>query len=674
MLGFLIDNYYLCNLFFAVGLVTGLFILLYVAGLAAPDWVSARTFGIQGGYPGHLAPWNLVFKVHTLCMVSALLFMLHRNAAAEADPLARKEKLALFCGGTATLVGIILSQAAVVRFGESFPWMGNLATAFTSFAAFWGIKRYGRVLSPSVLYETTVQLMPNGLLHLRESRIVWANRRMSRLLDCEEPDDLADRNLVSFLDPLVYGPDKAAEMVRKLGSGRVSHREFMLRTDAGGTVPCLASSELLDSDDPDQGAIAVFTDITDQKRAEADRTAYLRTLESMERIDTIIRKSEDLERMMADVLETVLEIYGCDRAWLLHPCDPAAESWTIPMERTVPDYPGAGSEGAGIPMDPEAAAVMASVLASQDPLRFGPDEDRSMVANTFRRFGVKSGLVMGFYPNLGAPWMIGLHQCGRDRRWTDGEAELFKEIARRVTDALSSLLFLRDLIESEEKYRELVENIVEVIFTADAGGKITYISPASLAVFGYTPDEVLGQSFPVFVHPDDRARTRNNFQSILSGEISKSELRIRKRSGEYLWIYVSSRPLYAAGEICGVQGMMTDIDDRKRMEQEKRELEEQLARSKKMEALGLLAGGVAHDLNNADLVVLDMIMAPGMDGLETFRRIRARSPDQRTIIASGFSETDRVREAQLLGAGTYIQKPYTIASIGGAVQEALKDR
>ena len=72
-----------------------------------------------------------------------------------------------------------------------------------------------------------------------------------------------------------------------------------------------------------------------------------------------------------------------------------------------------------------------------------------------------------------------------------------------------------------------------------------------------------------------------------------------------------------------------------------------------------------------DLVVLDMIMTPGIDGLETYRRIIARYPNQKTIIASGFSETNRVREAQRLGAGKYLKKPYTIESIGLAIRAEL---
>jgi len=73
-----------------------------------------------------------------------------------------------------------------------------------------------------------------------------------------------------------------------------------------------------------------------------------------------------------------------------------------------------------------------------------------------------------------------------------------------------------------------------------------------------------------------------------------------------------------------------------------------------------------------DLLILDMIMEPGIDGLETYQKILEIHPGQKAIIASGFSETDRVKEAQRLGAGAYIKKPYTLEKIGTAVKNELK--
>ncbi len=98
-----------------------------------------------------------------------------------------------------------------------------------------------------------------------------------------------------------------------------------------------------------------------------------------------------------------------------------------------------------------------------------------------------------------------------------------------------------------------------------------------------------------------------------------------------------------------------------------------------LEKLGYSAAAVDSGENAAeyvrqhpvDLLVLDMIMDPGMDGLETFKSIIEFKPGQKVIIASGFSETERVKEAQRLGAGKYVQKPYTLETIAKVVQEAL---
>jgi len=72
-----------------------------------------------------------------------------------------------------------------------------------------------------------------------------------------------------------------------------------------------------------------------------------------------------------------------------------------------------------------------------------------------------------------------------------------------------------------------------------------------------------------------------------------------------------------------------------------------------------------------DLMVLDMIMDPGMDGLDTYQKVLEISPKQKAIIVSGFSESDRVHAAQALGAGAYVRKPYFIEKLGLAVRNEL---
>jgi CheY-like chemotaxis protein len=75
--------------------------------------------------------------------------------------------------------------------------------------------------------------------------------------------------------------------------------------------------------------------------------------------------------------------------------------------------------------------------------------------------------------------------------------------------------------------------------------------------------------------------------------------------------------------------------------------------------------------HRVDLMVLDMIMDPGIDGLETYQKVVKNNPKQKAIIVSGFSETNRVKKAQELGAGAYVKKPYVMERIGLAVRNEL---
>lgn len=112
---------------------------------------------------------------------------------------------------------------------------------------------------------------------------------------------------------------------------------------------------------------------------------------------------------------------------------------------------------------------------------------------------------------------------------------------------------------------------------------------------------------------------------------------------------------------------------------EQRELAQRELAMNMLEKLGYkveaVAGGEAAieylRYKKADLVVLDMILGSGIDGMETYRRILEIAPGQKAVIVSGFSENDRVRAAQKMGAGTFVRKPYIMEKIGLAVRQEL---
>lgn len=108
--------------------------------------------------------------------------------------------------------------------------------------------------------------------------------------------------------------------------------------------------------------------------------------------------------------------------------------------------------------------------------------------------------------------------------------------------------------------------------------------------------------------------------------------------------------------------------------EEQRELAAQMLETLGYSVTTMASGeeAVEHmESRSVELLVLDMVMDSGIDGLETYKRILRAHPTQKAIIVSGFSETHRVKEAQRLGAGQYIKKPYTLEKIGVAVRKEL---
>jgi PAS domain S-box-containing protein len=108
--------------------------------------------------------------------------------------------------------------------------------------------------------------------------------------------------------------------------------------------------------------------------------------------------------------------------------------------------------------------------------------------------------------------------------------------------------------------------------------------------------------------------------------------------------------------------------------QEQRELATRMMQRLGYDVYSAMSGEEAVHLiqqRSFDLLILDMIMPPGIDGLETYKRILDIVPGQKAIIASGFSQTENVKEAQQLGAGSYVKKPFTLENIGLAVRKEL---
>jgi PAS domain S-box-containing protein len=149
------------------------------------------------------------------------------------------------------------------------------------------------------------------------------------------------------------------------------------------------------------------------------------------------------------------------------------------------------------------------------------------------------------------------------------------------------------LRESEEKYRTMADSLPQIIFETDLQGRFTFVNRAASATTGYTQEEFLTElTTAELIAPEDRKRARSNMQMILAGEESAgNEYTCLRKDGSRYPVSIHSSIIIHDNQIVGLRGFVVDITQRKQMEG-------RLRRAEKMEALGTLAGGVAHDLNN----------------------------------------------------------------------------
>ena len=147
----------------------------------------------------------------------------------------------------------------------------------------------------------------------------------------------------------------------------------------------------------------------------------------------------------------------------------------------------------------------------------------------------------------------------------DGQPIGVEGVLRDITERKRAEEALR---ESEEKYRDLVENLTEVVYALDLNGKVQYISPAIKSLMGYTPKEMEGRAFAGLIHKKDLPQAMERFKVLLSGHTTiPREYRIKSKSGEIRWIHTSNRPVFKGDRVVGVQGVLSDITERKKTEE-----------------------------------------------------------------------------------------------------------
>ncbi len=206
-------------------------------------------------------------------------------------------------------------------------------------------------------------------------------------------------------------------------------------------------------------------------------------------------------------------------------------------------------------------------------------------------------------------------------RWLrDYARPVYDEISKRVVRIYGASQDITErkraeeaLRESEAKYRQIAELLPEVVFECDIEGNLTFVNRAAFEKFGYTQEDFKrGVNAHQFIVPADRKKLDVNIRTIVSGITQgPSEYLALRKDGTEFPVLVYSSPIIRDGRPIGLRGILVDITELKRAQEEKERLHVQLLQAQKMESVGRLAGGIAHDFNNMLSIILgyaEMVM------------------------------------------------------------------
>ncbi len=411
--------------------------------------------------------------------------------------------------------------------------------------------------------------------------------------------------------------------------------EFRHQTKSGGWKWILSLGKVVarSADGAPLRMLGTHTDITDRKQAEEAlklNEARLRTL-----VDVLQHPSETEQEFLDYALEAAIALTASRFGYIYHYHEDRKQfvlnTWSkgvmaecrVAAPQTCYELDQTGIWGEAVR---QRKPILVNDFGAAHPLKKGYPEGHVRLTRFLTVPIFSAGRILG---------VVGVANKKSDYCDTDTlQLTLLMESVWKVNQRRRAI---EDLAKSEEKYRRIFETAHLGIWVLDAGHKTSFVNPRMAEILGYGREEMAGMEGGACVHPDELGEHLSQLESRTRGEAGTYERRFRRKDGRVCVLLVSATPLLdAKGRYSGSFGMYTDVTERTRAQEERQKLETQLRQVQKMEAIGRLAGGVAHDFNNMLGVILgfsEMALAklpaedPARDCLEEVRLAAQRSAD-----------------------------------------------
>jgi two-component system cell cycle sensor histidine kinase/response regulator CckA len=308
---------------------------------------------------------------------------------------------------------------------------------------------------------------------------------------------------------------------------------------------------------------------------------HLWFLEQLDRLQQVIRGTSEPESVMRAVLTCVLDIYACDRAWLIFPCDPASAYFRVPVRVTRMAGVARESSAETVPMNADLAGLARELLEADVPIACGPGGRFPVPAGVADGLEVRALVAMALHPTGSPPWIFGLDQCASPRTWRPRELRLFQEIGWRLAGYLGTYTILRQLRESEERARLALEVANIGSWWHDLEADVAYLDSRTQELYGLHRDTCCMADLLRLVHPDDAEALQGSIRSAHDPEGTGAyavEHRIVLPNGEIRWVSKRARTHFtgegASRRAQKVIGTTHDITQRKQAEESLRASEQ----------------------------------------------------------------------------------------------------
>jgi PAS domain S-box-containing protein len=451
------------------------------------------------------------------------------------------------------------------------------------------------------MLKSIFRAAPIGIGIVRDRILGWTNEYLSAITGYSHNELMgrSARILYANDEEFKWVGDVKYRQIRQQGIGSV---ETHWVKKNGTVIDIFLSSSYVNPSDPSVGSVFTALDITERKATENKLRYYTGLLQLVLDVSTsfINLSPEEIDRGINSALKMIGEFLRVDRSYLFQ----FRESGLI-MDNT--------HEWCSLGTTPHIQRLQ-GITGDDMPWFFDqiqkfdfvhiPDvyklpEEALAEKKEFRIENIKSLITVPIKHGGSFIGFLGLDRVQEQKIWSTDEISLLKVVGEIFANVLfhkrseeDRKLFEKRLIESEERYRTSIENSNDGVAIVKKD-KHLYVNRKFVEIFGYdSVDEIVGQPVTITVHPDDRGKVTeiNEKRQSDGGAPSRYEFKGIKKNGDVVIIEVSATKTTYSGESISLV-YLRDVTER-------RSLEEQLLHAQKMEAVGQLAGGVAHDFNN----------------------------------------------------------------------------